>query len=938
MGPRICSLGFFLALALWSAAPARSQAPASTDGDLKAQELKLYSDAHPYIDEPQATLERIMPELRGLQPASSQDQLPTVLAGTGAKVKELLQEIPNLTSTETVGEDLAAAAPRPLGFDTYERASSVQPSSSVQARKGTGDALQVHTFNYLVLAHDTGGERMLQEYRTDRSNNSVAQDHPTAPSSIGFISMWVVFSPANESKSRFRYLGEQKIGGHKTFVVAFAQKPGTESHPGTITLPRAGSVPMLCQGIAWIDESDFRILRLRTDLLAPQPRVGVSRLTGVIHFGAVRIAKFEAQLWLPKEVKINIEANGLAVQELHQYSQYRLYRAEAKIVTGAISAMPAAGGRGPELSLTMYGENNAFLDRQALVKLVNKSSQAVLWQTTQNTAQVVFSDLSPGVYEVDVSAAGYLTSHKEFDVEGTVSYYQEDIVLGRDPASVGLRAPSAALMPAKAGKETLRGVAALQSGDYKEAQKQLETAYKLVPSNPDINLLLGYLAFEEKDEVKAESYLRKASAQGPSNVEALTLLGRVYLEGEDYKKAIAVLEEALAADNDSWMAHDLLANAFFQQHEYEKAWKQAEFAIEKGKGNANSARLVLGEALIDLGHHQEGVEELKTFLQEMPNTSLAPQVLDVIAKVERHDNDPSSHAQPVPTSSVLLRDNKALPVAVQPEISIRTWEPPGIDEVKPAIAAGVACPESEVITSAGARVKQLVDDVARFSAIEELVHERVDELGNPLTKEVRQFDYVESISDLGPGLLSVDEYRSEQQGLADFPDHIATHGFTSLALVFHPHMRDNFQMMCEGLGQWQGQATWLIHFRQRDDRPSLIDSYKVGGQMYPVKLKGRAWIMADHFQIVHMESQLVSPMPNIQLLTEHQIVEYGPISFPKKNTELWLPKSAELYFNFRKQRYFRRHSFGHYMLFSIDTQDKQGAPAEPAKRKPRHSG
>ncbi len=143
-------------------------------------------------------------------------------------------------------------------------------------------------------------------------------------------------------------------------------------------------------------------------------------------------------------------------------------------------------------------------------------------------------------------------------------------------------------------------------------------------------------------------------------------------------------------------------------------------------------------------------------------------------------------------------------------------------------------------------------------------------------------------------------------------------------------MRDNFNLICEGLGDWHGQATWLVHFRQRDDRPNRMHSYKVGNQMHLVGLKGRAWITADKFQIVRMEAEMVHPMPEIQLLSEHQTVDYGPVPFLKKNTTLWLPKSAEIYFDFRRHRYYRRHSFDHYMLFSADSEEKRKEPVSPA--------
>jgi hypothetical protein len=124
------------------------------------------------------------------------------------------------------------------------------------------------------------------------------------------------------------------------------------------------------------------------------------------------------------------------------------------------------------------------------------------------------------------------------------------------------------------------------------------------------------------------------------------------------------------------------------------------------------------------------------------------------------------------------------------------------------------------------------------------------------------------------------------------------------------------------LGEWRGQATWLVYFRQRDDKPNRIRSYRIGDNYYAVNLKGRAWISADKFQVVHIETDLVKPMPDIELLSEHLSVDYGPVAFPKKKTELWLPKSAELYIAFQRHRFHRRHIFNNFMLFSVDSQER----------------
>ena len=328
---RFSSFLLFLAIAIATPALPQTQ-PTSTDANLKAEAMKLYEDAHPYLDEPEPALVKIVPELRGLELDSGHDQLSAVLAGVGAQIKELLHEVPNLVSDETVDEESsigsALTAGGPIGSSNLSGAIGRLPADSSAGQS------RLQEFNYIVLVHDTENKRILEEYRTDRKGKAIAQG-PGAPNSVGFVSLWVVFSPANADKSRFRYVGQQKIGEHNTFVVAFAQKPVAGSHPGEITLPQGGTIPLLHQGVAWIDESDFRILRLRTDLLAPQPQVGLKQLTAMIQFGSVRIAKLGAQLWLPREVKLNIEANGQVIHELHQYSQYRLYKAKSKIVTGA---------------------------------------------------------------------------------------------------------------------------------------------------------------------------------------------------------------------------------------------------------------------------------------------------------------------------------------------------------------------------------------------------------------------------------------------------------------------------------------------------------------------------------------------------------------------------------------------------------------------------
>jgi hypothetical protein len=235
-----------------------------------------------------------------------------------------------------------------------------------------------------------------------------------------------------------------------------------------------------------------------------------------------------------------------------------------------------------------------------------------------------------------------------------------------------------------------------------------------------------------------------------------------------------------------------------------------------------------------------------------------------------------------------------------------------------------------VLKRTGENVERLVENVGRFAAIEDMLHERLDAAGNATSRETRKFDYAANISQATPGYLALDEYRTERYALDSVPDEIVTSGFPALALIFHPSMQGNYEMVCEGLGEWRGQATWLMHFRQREDMPSRIQSLREAGMSYPVNLKGRAWITADKFQIIRLESELVKPMKEVRFMVQHSIAEYGPVQFQKKKVEIWLPKSAEVYLDFRRHKYYRRHSFDHYMLFSVESEQKD----KQARREP----
>jgi hypothetical protein len=143
--------------------------------------------------------------------------------------------------------------------------------------------------------------------------------------------MWVRFYPTNRREATFPYLGEQKIDGRPTLVVAYAEKPGSVRLPGQVRF-QDRNVPVYYQGIAWVNPSDYTIMRLRTDLLSPTFDLRLTQLTAEVEFAHIQAAGFASPLWLPREVDVTTQINGRTYRDKHTYSNYRSCQIHARLL------------------------------------------------------------------------------------------------------------------------------------------------------------------------------------------------------------------------------------------------------------------------------------------------------------------------------------------------------------------------------------------------------------------------------------------------------------------------------------------------------------------------------------------------------------------------------------------------------------------------------
>lgn len=593
--------------------------------------------------------------------------------------------------------------------------------------------------------------------------------------------------------------------------------------------------------------------------------------------------------------------------------------------TPAISSMdPTNAG----VAILVREPLGAPLSGLAVVRLYNPATSYNLTRSTMG-GEAYFENIPVGNYIVEVSSPGYRVVSEEIEVMSAkprVTFYITLIPDRRvGDATTGPAEPP--ILTPKARKAIDQALEALQKGDLEAARKHLDAARKLAPSHPDVFYLYGILALKRNELAEAQSQLEKAVAILPRHGAALAALGEVFLRRDDPAKAVSSLEQAIVYEPDTVQARGLLAAVFLRQNEPEKARPHAERAVELTKGKVPGLRLLLAQVLARLMKMDAAEQQLKLLLEDHPNAPDAATARRMLAEMGRRKAGPSPEGSAKPAASA-----STVPTTVSTLLPLpRTrddWAPREVDDVSPEVAADVSCSQADVLAGAARQVQALVNSLERITATERILYEELDKTGATSYWEDRTMNYVVSFVQPRPDVFSVEEFRKPLKN-SDSSPRMASTGLVALVLLFHPLYARDFEMKCAGLGHWQGRPVWIVDFRQRADQPVRVRTYRTMEGVFGVRLKGRAWIEANSYHVVRLETDLLQPIPEVRLARDHLLIEYGPARFKSTDSWLWLPIRAELYSLLRERWYRVRHTLSDYLLFSVETKDKIAPPKEP---------
>lgn len=452
------------------------------------------------------------------------------------------------------------------------------------------------------------------------------------------------------------------------------------------------------------------------------------------------------------------------------------------------------------------------------------------------------------------------------------------------------------------------------------------------------------VASRHKRIADAEKHLRKAVQEYPKYSAAWVTLGQVLAAQQRSDEARTACAQASMADSGYVPAYLCLAELAARAHAWDEVLKLSDRALEidaatdalayeyNAAANLNLHNLAAAEksglrALeIDRDHHEPRLHFVLAQIYEAKGDPLkeAAQLREYLRYAEKPEDIAAVEQVLSRLAKQAIGESLPVTTSISKLFASPRWGPADIDEAIPPLRGESPCPLPLILEQTSKRTQDLIDNLQRFSATERIEQIDFDKNGKRRNSTTQDANYVAQIETNSSGYPNIREYRaptgaSHQTAMMDT-------GAAAFALIFHPSHLGNFQFRCEGWTEFRGVTAWQLHFEEGADPNQAFTALRVEGSLYLPRFKGRAWITADSYNVIHIETDLIAPLSQIGLQLEHLVIGYAPVQFQNRPIQLWLPDNASLYIDYHGHRYQRVHSFSQFQLFSVDTDERRNEP------------
>ena len=174
-----------------------------------------------------------------------------------------------------------------------------------------------------------------------------------------------------------------------------------------------------------------------------------------------------------------------------------------------------------------------------------------------------------------------------------------------------------------------------------------------------------------------------------------------------------------------------------------------------------------------------------------------------------------------------------------------------------------------------------------------------------------------------------EEYRTDLKGnlfdasgLSDLS--MMSSNYTSTCLCFSPaDQRDN-RFRHFGIQTIRNRECQVVGFAQEPERARRVSRFRTQGESVALWFQGLAWIDAETFQVLRIETWLLVPRKDIGISSQTSTVDFYPVQPSGSEGVLWLPREVTVEAVYRGLKVRNTHHYANFKLFRVESTIKPG--------------